>query len=48
MKQMNIYEEANRCLLCLDAPCTKVCKTGDPARTHFFLLRRQYAQTTRW
>ena len=29
---MNIYEEANRCLLCQDAPCTKACKTGDPAR----------------
>ena len=28
----NIYEEASRCLLCQDAPCTKACKTGDPAR----------------
>ena len=25
-------EEATRCLLCLDAPCTKACKKGDPAR----------------
>ena len=32
MKRLNIYEEANRCLLCQDAPCTKACKTGDPAR----------------
>ena len=32
MKRINIYEEANRCLLCQDAPCTKACKTGDPAR----------------
>ena len=32
MKRFNIYEEANRCLLCQDAPCTKACKTGDPAR----------------
>lgn len=31
-KRINIYEEANRCLLCEDAPCTKACKTGDPAR----------------
>ena len=31
-KMMNIYEEASRCLLCQDAPCTKACKTGDPAR----------------
>ncbi len=27
-----IKEEATRCLLCEDAPCTKACKTGDPAR----------------
>jgi len=32
MKRVNVYEEANRCLLCQDAPCTKACKTGDPAR----------------
>ena len=32
MKRLNIYEEANRCLLCQDAPCTKACPTGDPAR----------------
>ena len=30
--KVNIYEEASRCLLCQDAPCTKACKTGDPAR----------------
>ena len=29
---LHIHEEAVRCLLCQDAPCTKVCKTGDPAR----------------
>ena len=32
MRRLNIYEEASRCLLCQDAPCTKACKTGDPAR----------------
>jgi len=32
VRKVNIYEEANRCLLCEDAPCTKACKTGDPAR----------------
>ena len=32
MKRINVYEEANRCLMCQDAPCTKACKTGDPAR----------------
>ena len=31
-KTMHIHEEAARCLLCEDAPCTKACKTGDPAR----------------
>ena len=29
---MNIQEEARRCLLCADAPCSKQCKNGDPAR----------------
>jgi len=33
LRKINIYEEASRCLLCQDAPCTKACKTGDPART---------------
>ena len=32
VRKVNIYEETNRCLLCQDAPCTKACKTGDPAR----------------
>ncbi|MBQ6760439.1 MAG: NAD-dependent dihydropyrimidine dehydrogenase subunit PreA [Prevotella sp.] len=30
--KMNIYEEVSHCLMCLDAPCTKACGTGDPAR----------------
>ena len=30
--KLNIYEEASRCLLCEDAPCTRACATGDPAR----------------
>ena len=29
---MHIKEEASRCLLCADAPCSKACKGGDPAR----------------
>lgn len=29
---MNLQEESARCLLCQDAPCTKVCANGDPAR----------------
>ena len=31
-RQMHLQEEAARCLFCLDAPCSKVCKNGDPAR----------------
>ena len=30
--KLNLYEEASLCLLCQDAPCTKVCRRGDPAR----------------
>ena len=29
---LKITEEANCCLLCAEAPCSKVCKKGDPAR----------------
>ena len=29
---LRINEEAARCLLCKDAPCTKACAKGDPAR----------------
>ena len=29
---LHIHEEAARCLLCADAPCSRVCKNGDPAR----------------
>ena len=32
MGLMHIKEEASRCLLCVDAPCSKQCKKGDPAR----------------
>lgn len=32
MNRMHIDQEASRCLLCADAPCTKACTTGDPAR----------------
>ena len=29
---MHLREEAARCLFCADAPCSKACKNGDPAR----------------
>ena len=31
-KQIHLREEATRCLLCFDAPCSQVCPNGDPAR----------------
>ena len=31
-KRLHVEEEAARCLLCQDAPCSQVCKQGDPAR----------------
>ena len=31
-KRMHLEEEAARCLLCADAPCSRACKSGDPAR----------------
>ena len=31
-RKMHLQEEAARCLLCADAPCSKGCKNGDPAR----------------
>ena len=32
MSKFHIKEEAERCLLCVDAPCSKACSKGDPAR----------------
>ena len=31
-KEIHLQEEATRCLLCADAPCSAACKQGDPAR----------------
>ena len=32
MAALHIQEEAARCLLCADAPCSKACRSSDPAR----------------
>ena len=32
MKRLHLMEEAERCLLCQNAPCSKVCTNADPAR----------------
>ena len=45
---MNIYEEASRCLLCQDAPCTKACKTGDPARAIYAIRFVNHKPALRW
>ena len=47
-KQVNIYEEAGRCLLCQDAPCTKACKTGDPARAIRAIRFDNHKPAVRW
>ena len=31
-KRLHLEEEAARCLLCADAPCSQACQHGDPAR----------------
>ncbi len=48
MKKVNIYEEANRCLLCQEAPCTKACKTGDPARAIRAIRFDNHKPALRW
>ena len=45
---MNIYEEASRCLLCQDAPCTKACRTGDPARAIRAIRFDNHKPALRW
>ena len=32
MNQLHLKQEAVRCLLCENAPCTAACPHGDPAR----------------
>ena len=48
LRKVNIYEEANRCLLCQDAPCTKACKTGDPARALRAIRFDNHKPALRW
>jgi len=48
MKRINIYEEANKCLLCQEAPCTIACKTGDPARAIRAIRFDNHKLATQW
>ena len=46
---MRIREEAHRCLLCIDAPCTKSCLHGlDPARALRAIRFGNEAEAGRW
>ena len=46
--KLNIYEEASRCLLCENAPCTKACATGDPARAIRAIRFDNHKPALRW
>jgi len=48
IRKVNIYEEASRCLLCQDAPCTKACKHGDPARAIRAIRFDNHKPALRW
>ena len=48
MGQMHIKEEASRCLLCVDAPCSKQCRKGDPARAIRAIRFGNEALAGRW
>ena len=48
VRKVNIYEEASRCLLCQDAPCTKACKRGDPARAIRAIRFDNHKPALRW
>ncbi len=45
---IHIHEEAARCLLCEDAPCTKACKTGDVARAMRAIRFNNARNAWRW
>ena len=48
-KKLNIYEEASRCLLCEDAPCSKACSgRGDPARAIRAIRFDNHKPALRW
>jgi len=48
IRKVNVYEEASRCLLCQDAPCTKACKKGDPARAIRAIRFDNHKPAMRW
>ena len=47
-RTIHVKEEAARCLLCEDAPCTKACKNGDPARAIRAIRFENQKNAWRW
>ena len=45
---IHFQEEAARCLLCADAPCSRVCKNGDPARAILAIRFGNEALAKQW
>ena len=48
MNKIRLMQEAARCLICENAPCTAACKDGDPARAVRAVLFRNEAVAGRW
>ena len=48
MNKIRLMQEAARCLICENAPCTAACKAGDPARAVRAVLFRNEAHAGRW
>lgn len=48
IRTIHVKEEAARCLLCEDAPCTKACKNGDPARAIRAIRFENQKNAWRW
>ncbi len=45
---IHLHEEAARCLLCADAPCSQACRQGDPARAIRAIRFGNEALAGRW
>ena len=48
MNKIRFMQEAARCLICENAPCTAACKDGDPARAVRAILFRNESHAGRW
>ena len=48
MNNIRLMQEASRCLICENAPCSRACKAGDPARAVRAILFRNEANAGNW